>query len=197
MLYRIEPSARRRRHGDQNTQALLADARRGSAASREALFVSQLAWIIRRFERELPRCLCGKCDVEDLVQDAFFRAWLGFSAFEGHSIAAYRCWLKQICQHCLAAQVERYITASCREVSREVPLDERAIDDCIQRRFARGRCGEYSPEAALEESEEAERLLAGLPPRARQVVVLHALEERTLPEVAAALGSSVRTVERD
>ncbi|HEX5446942.1 MAG TPA: sigma-70 family RNA polymerase sigma factor [Pirellulales bacterium] len=198
MSYREKSTARSlRRADDGKAQRLLAAARAGSAAAHEALFERQTVWLRAWFQRELPQCLRSKLGPEDLVQEVCLRAWRGLSQFESNSIAAYRGWLEKICRHCLLAVVERHVTALCREVAREVPLDVRAIAHGHQRTLRRACAVEPSEIAAAEAAEEMERLLAGLPPRARQIVVLHACEERSFCEIARELGCCARTVRRD
>ncbi|MGH7140751.1 MAG: RNA polymerase sigma factor [Pirellulales bacterium] len=185
------------RFGDRHQQALLDCARSGSAAAHDALLAIQLVWIVRWFERELPACLQSKLDPEDLAQEVSFYAWRRFDQFAGVSLAQYRCWLVETCHNRLVVRVEQYATAQCRELAREMPLSERAIACGKQRPFHHHWLRETSGEAAVEAGEEIERLLSDLSRRRKQVVILHALEERTLSEIAKYLGCSLRSVERD
>lgn len=120
--------------------------------------------------------LCGRdaALAEDLVQEAFVRAWQKLHLFEGRS--AFGTWL-----HRLAANValsDRRIRL--RKVERETPMDER-----VERTAA----GAKDVTAALEE--DLERAVAGLPERARTVLVLYDIEGYRHAEIADLTGMAV------
>lgn len=172
-------------------QTLLDRALCGCAASQTCLMLLQGRWMKRWFERELPACLRTKLDAEDLLQETYVAAWRGFARYRGPSIAEYRGWFKEIGRHCLAAALDAYRAAQCRDVSREVPLDVGAIARGEQRSL-RG-----DPAMIAETREEAVWLLAGLSGRARQIVVWHVLDGRTFCDIARELGCCTRTVRRE
>ena len=186
-----------KKHVDHDQQSLLDRAREGSAASHATLLMVQRQWMLPWFNRELPKCLRGKLDPDDATQEACFHAWRSFKQFAGVSVGEYRRWLRSVCHHCLLGVVEQYVTALRREVAREVMFDDGAMG-----RDGRRPCHRV-PELGLGASPRVdlagaiERLLSGLRPRARQIVILHARDDRTFCDIAQELGCSVRTVRRE
>ncbi len=147
------------------------DARRGDTAAFERLYrlhagrINALVWR-----------LCGgdAALAEDLVQEAFIRAWNKLHLFEGKS--AFGTWL-----HRLAANValsDRRIRV--KRVSRELPMDE-AVE--------RTAMGEKDLSVGLRTDLEA--AIAGLPERARTVLVLFDIEGYRHEEIADLTGMAV------
>lgn len=120
--------------------------------------------------------LCGgdRALAEDLVQEAFIRAWNKLDLFEGKS--AFGTWL-----HRLAANValsDRRIRV--RRVAREAPMD-----DTVERTAT----GDRDVTAALRA--DLEQAIAGLPERARTVLVLFDIEGYRHEEIAELTGMAV------
>jgi RNA polymerase sigma-70 factor (ECF subfamily) len=111
---------------------------------------------------------------EDLVQEAFIRAWNKLDLFRGDS--SFGTWL-----HRLAANValsDRRIRL--RRVSRERPLDEAA---------ERTATGSRDVEQGLRS--DLEQAIAALPERARTVLVLFDVEGYRHEEIASLTGMAV------
>ncbi len=120
--------------------------------------------------------LCGGDDslAEDLVQEAFVRAWQKLHLFEGKS--AFGTWL-----HRLAANValsDRRIRL--RKVGRETAMDE-AVE--------RTATGARNVTADL--ATDLEQAVARLPERARTVLVLYDIEGYRHAEIAELTGMAV------
>lgn len=120
--------------------------------------------------------LCGgdAALAEDMVQEAFVRAWNKLALFEGKS--AFGTWL-----HRLAANValsDRRIRV--RRVAGEVPLDEGV------ERVAAGPRG-----LTADLRQDLEQAIAGLPERARSVLVLYDIEGYAHAEIAQMTGMAV------
>ena len=120
--------------------------------------------------------LCGTdaALAEDLVQEAFIRAWNKLHLFEGKS--AFGTWL-----HRLAANValsDRRIRV--RRVARELPMD-----DTVERTAMGERDLQVGLRADLEQA------IAGLPERARTVLVLFDIEGYRHEEIAQLTGMAV------
>ncbi len=163
------------------------------AAERERERRQELAWVERArsgdaaaFERLYRRHsgriyalvwrLCGNdaALAEDLVQEAFIRAWNKLELFEGKS--AFGTWL-----HRLAANValsDRRIRL--KRVAREQPMDE-AVE--------RTAMGERDQRAGLKA--DLEQAIARLPERARTVLVLFDIEGYRHEEIATLTGMAV------
>lgn len=111
---------------------------------------------------------------DDLVQEAFIRAWDKLHLFEGKS--AFGTWL-----HRLAANValsDRRIRL--RRVARELPMD-----DTVERTAV----GERDLRVGLRT--DLEQAIAGLPERARTVLVLFDIEGYRHEEIADLTGMAV------
>lgn len=111
---------------------------------------------------------------DDLVQDSFIRAWDKLHLFEGKS--AFGTWL-----HRLAANValsDRRIRV--RRVARELPMD-----DAVERTAM----GERDLHVGLRT--DLEQAIAGLPERARTVLVLFDVEGYRHEEISDLTGMAV------
>ncbi len=106
----------------------------------------------------------SRTDAEDAVQEAWIRAVQRITTVRGAS--AFRTWLCGIVVNC------------CREI--------------VARRKPSGEAPERSWEGSGTRL-DLERAIAALPPRAREVVVLHDIEGHTHEEIAALLGIDAGT----
>ena len=111
---------------------------------------------------------------EDLVQDAFIRAWQALPAFRFES--AFSTWL-----HRLAVNV------ALMEIRARAGAEDRETDDSAL---------EYLPShdtagQRMREQLDLERAVATLPERARAVLVLHDIEGWKHEEIAVELGMAV------
>jgi RNA polymerase sigma-70 factor (ECF subfamily) len=146
---------------------------------------------LRRFEAEispllgsaynLARWLTRKHeDAEDVVQEAFLRA---FSAFESFRGSDGRPWLLAIVRN-----------TSMTLLSRKRGDDQAPDFDEIARNVG---SADADPEAQLLEScsqEELRAALDRLPPEFREAIVLRELEEMSYKEIAAVTGVPIGTV---
>lgn len=111
---------------------------------------------------------------EDLLQEAFVRAWQKLASFRGES--SFGTWL-----HRLSVNVALSDRRSrLRKSGRERPMDEATA------RTAQGADGPAAPR-----QRDIERAIAGLPERARQVLVLHDIEGYKHAEIARMTGMAV------
>lgn len=134
----------------------------------------------------LARYLCRDADAaEDIVQEAFLRAFRGFADYRGGSA---RAWLLTIVRNCHRS----WWQARQRSVHTE-PLDD-------------GEGGEErtdlphdeaSPEAALlqgAEAAEIREVLDGLPEAFREILVLREMEDLSYREIADTIAAPMGTV---
>ena len=136
--------------------------------------------MLYRAQRDRIYALCwrlcgGDAGVaEDLVQEAFIRAWNKLDLFRGDS--AFGTWL-----HRLAANV----ALSDRRIRLRRIRRETALDETLERTVA----GARDITAGL--SRDLESAIAGLPERARSVLVLYDIEGYQHAEIAELTGMAV------
>lgn len=129
-------------------------------------------------------------DAEDIVQDAFVRAFRAFGTFRGGDI---KPWLLTIVRNV----AYRWLSVRKRG-SNVISFDEAFAprgEDVSGEAWVASE--EPSPEALLISAQERERVLtalAGLPPALREVLVLREIEELSYGEIADIIGTPVGTV---
>jgi RNA polymerase sigma factor (sigma-70 family) len=120
-------------------------------------------------------------DAEDIVQEAYMRAYKRFSTFTGGS---GRAWLLTIVRNCSYDLLRRNGTRS-----RDDAFDEEV--------HITSTTNSYEPEAVLLREERAELVrnaLAGLLPEHREILILREMEELSYSEIASTMGVPLGTV---
>jgi RNA polymerase sigma-70 factor (ECF subfamily) len=133
------------------------------------------AELVRRHAAALGRLLfsSGASEVDDLVQETFFRAFRGLERWRGE--ASFRAWLFTIGSNLLRDDFRR------RKGQRLVSLEDRDLPD------------RADPHADLAAAETAERIRSGLqrlPRLQREVFLLRTQEGSDYEQIAAALGTT-------
>ncbi len=108
---------------------------------------------------------------EELTQEAFLRAWQALPGFRGDS--AFTTWLHRLAVNTALMDLRARANGEARET-----------DDALLEQQVGARC---SGGLAI----DLERAVAGLPPRARAVLVLYDVEGWTHEEIAGELGMAV------
>jgi len=119
-------------------------------------------------------------DAQDVVQDAYLRAWRFYASFRGGD---ERAWLLTIVRHCC------YTWRRGRRDATRVAFDEE--------RHGTDAGGHYAADArAIDESERGHlsAALDRLPQEFREVLVLRELQELSYKEIAGVTGVPVGTV---
>lgn len=134
------------------------------------------AELVRRHAAALGRFLyssgADRDDVDDLVQEALFRAFRKLDSWQGG--ASFRSWLLAIGANLLRDQFRK-------RKGRHVSLEDRDVVD------------QADPHADLAAGETEERVrqgIAGLPPLQREVFLLRAQEGSAYEQIAAVLGTT-------
>ena len=119
--------------------------------------------------------LCGhEARAEDLVQEAFVRAWQALPAFRFES--AFSTWLHRLAVNTALMDLRARRGGEALETD-DAALEFVAVADSAGQRTATGL--------------DLERAIATLPPRARAVLVLHDIEGWKHEEIATELGMAV------
>jgi len=141
--------------------------------------------LMRRYNQRLYRVarsvLKDDDEAEDVMQEAYFRAYQHLGQFEGR--ASFSTWLIRIAFHEALARKKRR--------GRHDELD--AIEESKGDSTMILKSGNPGPEEDLAQSELRgllENAIAGLPEAFRTVVVMREIEEMNIADTAAALGLS-------
>ena len=143
----------------------------------------------RRFERlalphldasyQLARWITGnRHDAEDVVQDAFLRAFRFFESWQGESP---RAWLLAIVRNAAYRWLER------NRPKHIVAVEPDALEAASERAALSGALPSANPEdaaAAASERGRLGRLLENLPPPFREVLILRELQGLSYREIA-------------
>jgi len=133
-------------------------------------------WIVRNAD-----------DAEDVVQEAYLRAFRAFGGFKG---VAMRPWLLAIVRNAAFR-----VLLDRKRVNNVVPFDFIYVDDSAD--GADFASADPSAEAVIIAEEEARRLyaaLADLPLAYRDIVVLREMENLSYSEIAEVAGIAIGTV---
>ncbi len=120
-------------------------------------------------------------DAEDIVQEAYMRAYLRFSTFRGGN---GRAWLLTIVRNCFYDLIRRN-----RARNGNKAFDEEVQTICTT--------SAYDPEAVLLREERAglvRNALADLPPEHREILILREMEGLSYSEIASVIGVPLGTV---
>ena len=136
----------------------------------------------RRIARHVARYVRRAGDVEEVVQDAFIRAYRGLASFRGE--ASFYSWLYRIATNAAFSFLKKSST--------EVEADER-----IDQGFEPGVTDEQSPERILlarQIADAVERAMTRVQPELAEALVLYEVEGKSYKEIAQMLGIPIGTV---
>jgi len=153
-------------------------AQRGDERAFQALVVKYQ----RRIARHVARYVGRASDVEEVVQDAFIRAYRGLASFRGD--ASFYSWLYRIATNAAFSFLKKS--------AGEVQADERPDEG-----FEPGVTDEQSPERVLiakQIGDAVERAMARLQPELAEALVLYEVEGKSYKEIAQMLGTPIGTV---
>lgn len=159
----IDPQAA---SGSDDSAALVARAARGDVSAFELLYAQSAG----RVYAVCMRMTGDPQRAREYTHDAFVRAWERLSTFRGE--AAFETWM-----HRLAVNV--VLTATRGDRRRAARFSASTDDDSAESEAAFAR-----PASDVETRLDLERAIASLPPRAREVFVLHDVEGYKHDEIA-------------
>jgi RNA polymerase sigma-70 factor (ECF subfamily) len=136
----------------------------------------------RRIARHVARYVRRAGDVEEVVQDAFIRAYRGLGSFRGDS--SFYSWLYRIATNAAFSFLKK--------ASTELQGDERPEPG-----FEPGVTDEQTPERVLlakQIGDAVERAMARLQPELAEALVLYEVEGKSYNEIAQMLGTPIGTV---
>ncbi len=140
---------------------------------------------------ELGARLKARVEVEDVVQEAFLRAFRSFRRFRGDTESALRGWLAAVAKRVVQGEGRR--AGASKRRARGGPLDAevRAGGDRSAALIANLAGDEASPSQVLRRNERFERLkkaLDSLSPDHRKVIILARVKGLPMKEVARRMG---------
>lgn len=170
-------------------QALLTCAREGNTEQLGQLLHSYRNYLMILATTQLDGRLRRRVTASDLVQETMLGAVRDFQQFRGNTQNELVVWLRKILLNSLHHAYEKHVRAGCRDIRREVSLDE------VSRKLDRSACylahaiadGGPSPSQPLRQREQAIAIadqLARLRGDYREVIVLRNLQGLPFEEVA-------------
>lgn len=160
------------------------DAERAQSSAFRSLMLPHLdgAYNLARFLTHDPAL------AEDVVQDAFLRAYKAFPQYRG---ASAKAWLYAIVRNCCwtALKMEQGIGCATIRESSLSPHQARNLADIPDDR--------PTPDIELDRAREAEalrRMIEGLPEPFREALILREMEELSYKEIAMITGVAIGTV---
>jgi RNA polymerase sigma-70 factor (ECF subfamily) len=156
---------------DASESQLLDGARGGSLDAFEELYRRHVG----RVYAVCVRMAGDRATAEELTQDTFVRAWQHLGTFRGD--AALSTWLHRVAVNIVLA----HHRARSRRPEGHADVEEAALEHHAP--------ALVRPDIAV----DLERAIASLPPRAREVFVLHDVEGHTHDEVSDLTGMAVGT----
>jgi RNA polymerase sigma-70 factor, ECF subfamily len=134
-----------------------------------------------RFARWLGR---SEADAQDLVQEAFLRAFRGFGGLRGTDVKG---WLLTIVRNCHASALRQ------EQRRATVPLPEEHAEQIASDADAAAP-DPASASLAADERRVLERVIATLPQEQREVLLLREVEDMSYREIAAVTAVPIGTV---
>lgn len=130
----------------------------------------------------------NEADADDVVQDAFLRAYQKLATFE--SRADFGTWIYRITVHCALDRLQRRKQDDARRVSEDYDPEE----DGVQ--VADSKPDPERMVISMEIAELQQAAMRGLTAMERTAFVLRHLEERSTEEIAAALDVTPNTAKQ-
>jgi RNA polymerase sigma-70 factor (ECF subfamily) len=171
---------------------LLAQARQGDVAARDALFQRCRNYLAVIARSQVESWLQAKVDASDVVQQTLLEAHRGFARFQGATEGEWLAWLRQILNHNAADFVRQFHGTDKRQARREVPIAG-GVDASDAGSFLHPAANDPTPSQQLMDRErdlEVADALTQLPQDYQEVIVLRNLQRLPFDEVAQRMNRS-------
>ena len=175
----------------ERTAKLIQAARAGRRDAYEELFAAYRGDLERAMKHRLRPGASPRFDASDVVQETLADAVAHFVSFEHRGPGSFRRWLVRILENRLKMTLQRE-SAEMRDRAREVGLTSAAQGSIAE-------ASATSPSAAAAKGEDRERIqrvLARLPRDHAEVIRLVKLRERSIAQVAHAMGRTENAVKK-
>ena len=179
-MHSVERAYAEKRMAEKEADAELV---RLAQAGDERAFQALVVKYQRRIARHVARYVKRANDVEEVVQDAFMRAYRGLASYRGD--ASFYSWLYRIASNAAFSFLKKN--------AGELPAADERSDDG----FEPGLTDEQTPERVLlarQIGEVVERAMARLQPELAEALVLFEVEGKSYKEIAQMLGTPIGTV---
>jgi RNA polymerase sigma-70 factor (ECF subfamily) len=179
-------------------EELLRQARAGSGVALGQLLEMYRSYLSLLARLQIGRRLQGKVDPADLVQETFLEAHRNWTQFRGMSEGELVQWLRQILASRLSELIRRYLGTRRRDVrlERELAGELDQSSHVLDRGLVAPQSSPSQQAARREQAVLLADALERLPEDYREVIILHHMEELSLPEVARRMGRSEHSVEK-
>lgn len=173
----------------QKTEFLLLHARDGHNEAWKAIYARYRRMLMVRVECRMPGFLRRRFDSEDVLQEAFSKAWERIASFEYQGEGSFRRWLSRIVLH----EFWNLIRAEEADYKRESSNDGTVDLDNLHRETALGPSQELS---MAESKAQLLQKLEELPEEDQDLIILRMFEKKDWQEIGTIMGWS-RTKARE
>ncbi|WP_430454058.1 sigma-70 family RNA polymerase sigma factor [Rhodopirellula europaea] len=178
-----------------DTDALLADAKRGNPHALETLFTHYQSYVGLLAAGQLRGRLRTRASASDVVQETFMKAHRGFHEFRGTTRGEFVVWLRSILTRQIQTVYQHHIQVKGRDIRREVSLEEigKWVDHSSTKLEAVLATNDPSPGTQLQNHERSLRVadaIARLSSDHREVLLMRSVEELEYMEIAERLERS-------
>jgi RNA polymerase sigma-70 factor, ECF subfamily len=173
------------------TDALLDRAIQGDEHALAELLAQNAALVRRGLDGKIPRRWQAVLSVEDVMQETYIDAFLDVARFEPREKGSFTAWLATLAKRNLVDAL-RMLDAEKRGKNRRA-VQPRPGDDSMGALYAELVCSNSTPSRQAARNEAGNSLLRAitqLPAIYRTVVEMYDLEQRSVEDVARAVGRS-------
>ena len=183
---------------DLNAQELLSQAQAGDDQALGQLLECYRAYLKVLARVQIGRCLQGKADASDVVQEAFLGACRDFPQFRGATEKEFMGWLRQILASLLANLVRHYRGAQRRDIrlERQLSVELDHSSQALDRSLAAPQSSPSRQAMRREQSVLLAEAMDQLPEPWSELLLLRHLEGLSFPEVAQRMGRTVDSVKK-